>query len=444
MRTGIGHRRYVMPPFPFEITEAIDQIPWDTADFFSEAATFERSQEIEESKTLLELLSWRAGVINGLQGVVDLAKYSILERQDYAKLIRKYNETLGKINALAHSRNLCVFLLSKGLHRTILLAETVRKYIVCGVPKGISLDPFYWIEKMGLSSFIVYPQANRENSIVRIYPNVGTPLDQLKRQWLADAKANSRLDLYILLEGNKTLQQELKKNVMHYFTDEELKTLEAMVLDGTIKMKMDAFLQWQKSGADVPYQEFLKVQAVPEADTKPSSLPDGDYIFILNQQKKLYVAKKVKGVLNHSCLNHGEPVLIAGEFTIKNGKVIAITNWSGHYQNSGVRMANALTYFLEHGLDEEALESVTLERATIEKRLPSITLKAKGLPSLREWIKNRKKLALLMGTYRRLQQTSMAPQFRKKIKETGANYRYDSELMDQIDCLFSRLKVEDV
>lgn len=443
MRTGIGHRRYVMPPFPFEITEAIDQIAWDADDFFWKAAQFERSETLEDGKALLDHLSWRAGVINGLQGMVNLAAYSARERQDYAKLIRQYNDTIGKINRLAHERNLCVFLLTKGLHRTILLAETVRKYIVCGVPKGISLDPFYWVEKMGFFPFVVYPQASFENSPVRIYPNVGTPLDQLKRQWLADAKANSRLDLYILLEGNKTLRDELKKNVMHYFTDEELKTLEAVVADGTIKLKMDTFLQWQNSGAKVPYQDFLKVQVVPEAETKPCSLPDGDYIFIMNQQKKLYVAQKIKGVINHSCLNRGEPVLIAGEFRVKNGQVIAMTNWSGHYQNCGLRMANALTYFLEHGLDEEALQSVTLERATVEKRLPSIPLKGKDLPTLREWVKNRKKLALLMGTYKRLERTTIAPQFRQKIKETGARYRFDGELMDEIERLFLRLKVGD-
>jgi len=446
LKTGIGNRRYCMPPFPEEIREEIDQIPYQTMFFSFQVMHLERSADFEETKSILYKIANLVDVIKSLQSALCLAEYSERERGDYARVIAKLNDTIRTINKIAVERNVAFVLISNGLSRTILLAETVRKHIVCGLPKGIPLDPFYWIEKMGIYySTVFFPgETTPDLSLakVRVYPNVGTPLAQLKTEWLSTPGANKSLDLFISLKSDKTQRTNLKKYVMHYFTDEELKTLEAVVEAGTIKMKMDTLLKWLKFHSHVRYQEYLTNLPPPVVACEPVSLSDGDYIFIITLQKKLYVAIKQKGVINHSCLNQGRPVFLAGEFTCKNGKVIAMTNWSGHYQNSGEKFANGLDYFQAHGLDLDALEQASLERATLTGRLPSIPLKAAGFPHLLEWIKARKKLTLLIDTYKRVRTTSYEAPFRNKINTSCAKYGYDTELTDSLAALFSRIKVK--
>ncbi|MCX7116297.1 MAG: hypothetical protein NTW08_10400 [Gammaproteobacteria bacterium] len=53
----------------------------------------------------------------------------------------------------------------------------------------------------------------------------------------------------------------------------------------------------------------------------------------------------------HSSLNAGAPVFCAGEIQIENGKLIAITDHSGHYRPSAYNLYKTLSYFNDHGID---------------------------------------------------------------------------------------------
>lgn len=58
----------------------------------------------------------------------------------------------------------------------------------------------------------------------------------------------------------------------------------------------------------------------------------GKAIFVMDADGNLYVAKHKAGRIHHSTLYAGKEVLGAGEVIVKNGKLIQITNKSGHYR----------------------------------------------------------------------------------------------------------------
>jgi hypothetical protein len=61
-------------------------------------------------------------------------------------------------------------------------------------------------------------------------------------------------------------------------------------------------------------------------------LQDDNYIYVLSHEgKSLYIGKKNMGHFHHSSLIAGEAVQAAGRLIVKNGKIVEITNSSGHY-----------------------------------------------------------------------------------------------------------------
>lgn len=53
----------------------------------------------------------------------------------------------------------------------------------------------------------------------------------------------------------------------------------------------------------------------------------------------------------HSSMNRGKPVVSAGEVKIENGKLISITDHSGHYRPTAYSLYRALDYFRKQGVD---------------------------------------------------------------------------------------------
>ncbi|PWY55918.1 hypothetical protein DGG96_09290 [Legionella qingyii] len=60
---------------------------------------------------------------------------------------------------------------------------------------------------------------------------------------------------------------------------------------------------------------------------------------------------KQRRKLAHSSMNAGAPVLAAGEMEIKNGKLISINTYSGHYKPSLYSVARFLEYLSDRGVD---------------------------------------------------------------------------------------------
>lgn len=68
----------------------------------------------------------------------------------------------------------------------------------------------------------------------------------------------------------------------------------------------------------------------------------GKAIFVMDADGKLYVAKHKAGRIHHSTLYAGKEVLGAGEVIATNGKLIQITNKSGHYKPGRESMLEVL------------------------------------------------------------------------------------------------------
>ncbi|MCW8407897.1 hypothetical protein OQJ13_02800 [Legionella sp. PATHC035] len=84
----------------------------------------------------------------------------------------------------------------------------------------------------------------------------------------------------------------------------------------------------------------------------------GFVAFTLNTNYELSVFEHQCGLLDeqgrlllHSSMNAGAPVLAAGEMEIKNGKLISINTYSGHYQPSLYSVARFLEYLSNRGVD---------------------------------------------------------------------------------------------
>lgn len=55
------------------------------------------------------------------------------------------------------------------------------------------------------------------------------------------------------------------------------------------------------------------------------------YIFVIGLDKKIYIGRFQRGTFGHPSFLSGKPVLAAGYFVFENGKLVAISDDSGHY-----------------------------------------------------------------------------------------------------------------
>jgi len=59
---------------------------------------------------------------------------------------------------------------------------------------------------------------------------------------------------------------------------------------------------------------------------------DGEFIFIITKDKKMFLSKPEKCVMNHRMLGYGKQVYAAGEIIFKDGAVLSWSQKSGHYR----------------------------------------------------------------------------------------------------------------
>jgi hypothetical protein len=87
---------------------------------------------------------------------------------------------------------------------------------------------------------------------------------------------------------------------------------------------------------------------------------NGNAIFVMDNQGDIYVSKLQKmGVLHHSTMLDGRPAAMAGELIIKDGKLIAFSDSSGHYKPGDVQVKRFLARLKELGVkvDDVVFES---------------------------------------------------------------------------------------
>lgn len=79
------------------------------------------------------------------------------------------------------------------------------------------------------------------------------------------------------------------------------------------------------------------------------------FIWTLNEDKEFYTTPQQVGRLHHSTLTAGAPVLAAGEWVVKMGKLLMISGQTGHYKTPMRALYTAATHIsMKFGIPPEA------------------------------------------------------------------------------------------
>jgi len=81
------------------------------------------------------------------------------------------------------------------------------------------------------------------------------------------------------------------------------------------------------------------------------------FIFVISRDKELYAGETIQGEFHHSSFLGGMPVLGAGQIQVDKGRLLKITNVSGHYRPDLDRHYNALLLMKIKGLDLTRIRS---------------------------------------------------------------------------------------
>jgi hypothetical protein len=88
------------------------------------------------------------------------------------------------------------------------------------------------------------------------------------------------------------------------------------------------------------------------ADAASLHTGEGRAIFVMNQDGMFYAAKEHEaGKFHHSSLAAGEPVAAAGEMAVLNGRLVTISDASGHYRPARAFTEQALDQLARNGID---------------------------------------------------------------------------------------------
>ena len=84
---------------------------------------------------------------------------------------------------------------------------------------------------------------------------------------------------------------------------------------------------------------------------------EGKAIFVMDLQEDIFATFEQRyGRIHHSSLNRGQPVLSAGELYVSQGKLLAITNKSGHYRPDAKSLQIVIDKLKKLGADLSQLE----------------------------------------------------------------------------------------
>lgn len=115
--------------------------------------------------------------------------------------------------------------------------------------------------------------------------------------------------------------------------------------------------------------DFAGKQRCRLLDINGEPLKNGQHLFILSMEQKLYVAEEreweKEGIvwhIKHSSISWGKAVLTAGEFTITDGFLCKIISKSGHYCPSKRDESKILFYLRLHGVDINTIQIEPIPR----------------------------------------------------------------------------------
>lgn len=139
--------------------------------------------------------------------------------------------------------------------------------------------------------------------------------------------------------------------------------------------------------------EFVPLKSVP-ADTSKFSCheKDGYASFVINARGEIYMGDHIERKFHHSAFMSGGDVLFAGEIKIdKDGTILAITNYSGHYQPGLKSLFHCYEYLRDLGLDMSHCVFHEMDKMKQQRAFKTLQLK---LPNIMTLIKEDSPIAL--------------------------------------------------
>lgn len=124
--------------------------------------------------------------------------------------------------------------------------------------------------------------------------------------------------------------------------------------------------------------------------TDNSLNPSLDFIYVLNKSGEFFIAQSgIHGnfpqAFHHSSFLSGKPALCAGTLTIEQGKLISISNQTGHYEHDAKALMGLLKMFYAQGVDLSRTQITLINPTDEDKQYALDTLYARNLnPQLLE------------------------------------------------------------
>lgn len=235
------------------------------------------------------------------------------------------------------------------------------------VKDAIPLDKDYWLEALGMKLVI-----DGETFEGHLYPAYFVTEEKYLEKWkTAQDERGVPYQERLCFEDymNKVIIPQLspqeketlkaKLSVVEYYSPSELADFEAHFdKEGMIYTASASLNEWIDFKAKNPqsklsYRQFhAESPALSEKKSeKHPILEDQTYIYILDSQGRLYLQIKNRGKTNHTSLSNGHAVLAAGNVKVKDGKIIEVDTFSGHYKPTEVQLITFLTFLKKAHVD---------------------------------------------------------------------------------------------
>ena len=147
--------------------------------------------------------------------------------------------------------------------------------------------------------------------------------------------------------------QQLKKSWVHIETDSGQPRLASGVEQFTVQESQNQF------GVSIQGQQVF-FSPDYRADWKQSIENRGrrsELIFVTDKEGGIYAGFKSRGIFHHSSFLSGAPVAMAGTLVIDpTGKLIGVSNFSGHYQATKDHCIQFLHQLRQNGVDLNNLD----------------------------------------------------------------------------------------
>lgn len=260
----------------------------------------------------------------------------------------------------------------------------VARKLMKNIAKGASLkgtvllDKDYWMETLGMKLKI-------EGEIIEghIYTGFLANQEKVQEKWKllekwktgADEKGvpyqkqysfETYLNEIVIPSLTKEEMSEFKAKmtIVEYYASEELTALEGHIdCSGkvyTASPRLNAWIEHQGNHPEstLSFKEFYP--AVPHPNLKEAAekhfLKDQTYIYVQDHQGRFYLHIKKRGLINHTSLSNGKAVLAAGGLKVKDGKIIEVDTFSGHYKPTVEQLKTFLKFLEKSGVDLDLIK----------------------------------------------------------------------------------------